>query len=528
MRVSRGRGIRVAVAALALVGPGVLDAAAQEGRAVWEPQGSSLGGSLHGGYRMRFQSLSDFEVDDGGNEALAGERLYHRLRLDPSLTMGSHVALRGELDVFNGDLAGETSTTGSSLLLEPMDENRGVDSLFLREAYLEWDSPVGLLRAGQQTSQWGLGILANSGKQDSHFADTRGGDIVERVMFVSRPGALFSDSEFANRLYLALGGDAVLRDENADWLEGDRAYQAVGSLFYMSDSVFAGFYSAWRTQTDRETNVNSVEPAANTTLGLTFPGDTLDVVALDMFARYRLTFDGGRMALSGEGVFVTGKTTRGTNENSPDELDVRQWGAAVEADVMLNSPGIGSSVLAGYASGDANSAGDAATAFKFDPAWRVGMILFEDVLSRVSVNSAQRLVGDRPIPPSGARSIPTNGAVTNALFVAPGVAFAPWEELRLRLGALWAVAPEGLTDPYLTSLKNGGQPVNSWNSSTVSNNLGWELDGGVEWSLVSEDRFEILVGAAGGMFFPGEAFDAGEQQGIDRVSKARLLVDVKW
>lgn len=494
----------------------------------WTESPPFLNGSLHGAYRMRLAALSDFELDDEGSVAAGGKRLYHRLRLNPRLSFGRRVSLISEVDVFNGNLVADRPSGVQASLTEFGNSTDGLGSPVLRECYVQWDSPAGVFKVGQQTSHWGLGILANSGKEDSFFAETVGGDLVERFLFITRPLALFSDSGFAQRLHLALGADAVFRDENADWMAGDRAYQGVGSLFYLNGGFFAGFYTAWRTQEDSQTKVVSYERGSNVSVDLAFPPDTLDVLALDLFLRYKLEFNGGRLSVGGEGVFVTGSTTRGTSPASPEELDVRQWGGAVNAEVMLTDPGIAVLTLAGYASGDSNPSGDSATAFRFDPAWRAGMILFEDVLAGLTANSARRLAGDRPIPPSGIRSVPTGGGVTNAFFVAPGLAFIPLEGLEIRGVVLWALAPEGISDPYLTSLVNGGYPVNHWNVPSRSKNLGWELDGGVQWAAIDDDSFQVVLSAAAGTFLPGQAFDAGDSRGLERVSEARAVVEVKW
>lgn len=493
----------------------------------WGERGGSLSGSLHGDYRLRFVKQSAFQLDETGEESTVEVYLSHRLRLGPELGFGRRVRLVSQVDLFDGHLLGDTSPDGRTLLLEPQDENHGLDSLLLRRLHLQWESPIGLLQVGQDASQWGLGLLANAGEEDGPFSDSRGGDLVERVLFATAPAAWFSDSPLARRFILALAADAVFRDDNADWMEGDRAYQAVAAAYYRDDDLFAGIYGAWRTQKDRRLWVESWEEHVPP-LSIEVPGDELDVFAADLFLRYRLGFDEGAIELAAEGALVFGTTSRGRNENSPKQLDVLQGGAAALLRFELDAVGIAADLRGGYASGDRNSADGRATGFRFDPGYRVGMILFDDVLSSLSAHSAQRLLDDRAVPPSGARSLVTNGAVTHALFVAPEVEYRPWRPLVLAVGFVWAMMPAGLADPYNTNAANGGYPLNPYGVDTGSDQLGYEVDGGLWVIPVDTEAVELSFAAQGGMFVPGQAL--AREGGIDLspVLKARFLLDLRW
>jgi len=493
----------------------------------WGNRSGGLSGSLHGDYRMRFVEQSAFLLNEKGEETTVEEYLSHRLRLGPELGFGKQVRLVSQVDLFDGHLFGDTSPDGKELLLVPQDENHGFDSLLLRKLYLQWESPIGLVQVGQDASHWGLGLLANAGEEDGPFSDSRGGDLVERVLFATAPGAWFSDSPAARRLVLALAADAVFRDDNADWMEGDRAYQAVAAAYYKDDDLFAGVYGAWRTQKDRELYVESWEQYV-TPLSIELPGDELDVYATDLFLRYRLGFDEGALELAAEGALVFGTTSRGRNDNSPKQLDVLQGGAAALLRVELDAIGIAAEMRTGYASGDRNAADGKATGFRFDPGYRVGMILFDDVLSALSAHSAQRLLDDRAVPPSGARFLPTNGAVTNTFFLAPEVEYRPWRPLVLAVGALWAMAPAGLADPYNTNAANGGYLLNPYGVDPGSDQLGYEVDGGIWIIPVDTEAVELSLAAQGGMFVPGQALSREDGLDLSPVLKARFLLDLRW
>jgi len=494
----------------------------------WVTTDNKLGASLHGKYLLRWVSCDDFLMDETGTESAPGEWLFHRLRLEPSLEFGAKVRLVSLVDVFNGNILGETSGTGADYLLEPRDDNRGFSSARLRKLYLEWNSGIGVFRLGQQASRWGLGMMANPGEDESLFADSTRGDLVERFAYVTTPLTLFGKSRFARNFYLGLAGDVVFSDENAELVEGDLAWQLVGSLFYKGDELFVGVYAAYRNQTDRDETVTASEPYGNAEMTADLPGGTLEVVALDLFVSYMAEFPWGSFGIAAEGAAVVGSTTRGVNGNSPEELAVRQFGLAFETGLSFKKAGLDCSLSAGYASGDDNSADYTAAAFKFDAGYRIGMILFEDLLYKLSANSAERLAADRAVPPAGIRSVPTNGSITNALYVAPVFTYEPVETLDIQLGIVWAMAPLGLVDGYQSSVVNGGYPANSWGRTPDSKQLGWELDIGIRWNAVNNGPVNLAIASQAGFFFPGGAFETEDGTILHTLGKGRVVLELQW
>ena len=79
-----------------------------------------------------------------------------------------------------------------------------------RYLYLEYNSPIGLFRVGQQGSHWGMGILANDGDHPTLFGDYQRGALVERVLFATTPMGK------GTPLTIALAGDLVFEDNTAD------------------------------------------------------------------------------------------------------------------------------------------------------------------------------------------------------------------------------------------------------------------------------------------------------------------------
>ena len=63
---------------------------------------------------------------------------------------------------------------------DPMNEPKWY-GIVPRHLYLEWNTPVGVVRAGQMGSYWGTGILANDGDHPTLFGDYSRGAITERL-----------------------------------------------------------------------------------------------------------------------------------------------------------------------------------------------------------------------------------------------------------------------------------------------------------------------------------------------------------
>ncbi len=219
-------------------------------------------------------------------------RLVHWLRITPRLQFRDKLQVVGQLDVPRGFIAGQT-TRHVQAAEHPMDKRQPLE-LAPRWLYLDWMSPVGLVRVGQQPSHWGMGILANDGDHPTLFGDYRDGSIVERVLFATRPGG--KDSPFN----VALAGDLVFKDPNADLVDGDRAFEGVLAAFYQdSDDNMLGLYGVYRDQR-RDTDA----PLAQAF------DEKLQVWVMDSAGRFNAKIPGARGHVFGgyEVAYVLGKT----------------------------------------------------------------------------------------------------------------------------------------------------------------------------------------------------------------------------
>lgn len=446
---------------------------------------------IDGSWEMGGHALSEIPI--AANGATLGQRYYvdHRLRLAPRVLVNPHTTVFSEFDLLRGPWAGDVTPDFPNLNYD-RSARYGFrpSSIDLRELYVQWQSSVGVLRLGQQTSHWGLGIVANHGKGDALWGGSRfHGDLVERVVFATRPLAKVNDAY--RPLLTYAGADLVYRDQSAQLVEGDRAFQGVVGVVWAPEEADsrAGVYIARRSQVDRD-------------------GFDLNAWVFDVHGRYvRALSENARLRLEAEIAHVRG-TTNMVRDIYFLERDLEQLGAAAE--IALELERFDAIVQTGYASGDANLYDDKVTSFEFDPEYRVGFILFQEVLAWQTAASAgaasDPLTSGRPA--AGARLLPTEGAVANAVFVAPTARFHITRDFNVQAGVLWAQTAQDFVDAYTTSVNGGGYPLTVRGAKPTSRDLGLEADIGVSYTLRDYDRKRASFYLQAGRFFPGAAFDA--------------------
>jgi len=481
------------------------------------------------GYRMRLNQMTSFAIDDRipAAPATPGQRMWleHRLRLQPVLALSKTMAIRAEFDALSGLLGGDTTQVGGRFLRDPQDTHRGVSHFDLRHAYLDWTTPAGLVRLGQQGSDWGMGLLANAGAQseiDESFSDRRFGDLVWRALWATRPARLFSRAAWADALVLGLGADTVWRDANASFEEGDRAYQGIVSLMWRTDTLMVGVYSALRRQTDREDAAYHDKAK-------------LEANAFDALVKWNGRSEGAPSGFGAmlEGVFISGHTTRTATELAKDGADIRSFALAARGTWESDPLGILVKLESGVASGDNNRSDGVLRHFTMNPDHKVGMLLFDEVLGRMYARSADNASDPAlvAVPAKGVRFLPTNGAITNALYVNPIVRWRPrtfGDALGARIGVLWARAVADLVDPF-ASAQVGGYNRTFLGVQGGSRTLGWEFDGALDWTFGERDGHRVRLGAQGGVLLPGAAFDRlganGTTERLDTIWKVRGTFD---
>jgi hypothetical protein len=494
-----------------------------------EAQGLLFRASVNGEWHIRgwFNNELPLPTTPGqSTPSTLGQTHYSEqwFRLRPWLTIGDVFAARANLDVTRAIILGEStrqvelSRDNRSSELSPF--SHGI--VDLRALYIEWTSKIGVLRAGHQQSQWGLGIVANDGDRMPVFGDYRNGDIVERLAFATRPGGERSP------LVVALAGDLVFRDRLASLIEynvpielggqprasvieveqpttrtmgGDWAWQAVLSAFYQDPACReqcerkrVGAYAVYRGQTNRL-------------------GDALMAGFADVFARWEWPSPDGtsKVFAAVELALAAGHTTFTRNAFRPDGHDVVQHGGA--AQLGVEREGAYRVVLeGGYASGDAQPQDGMQSRFTFNPAHRVGLILFPEVLAWHTARSASIAADPRVTAqaPRGTELLPSSGAVTNAAYFYPTAIINVTRWLDVRTGAVIAMSTSDFVDPVRSTIFGTAQ--NYRGGSPLARDLGIELDLGFQGRNTLPGGVKLVWGAQGAVMFPGRAWDDGGGQ----------------
>lgn len=458
-----------------------------------------------GSYRLRFNDDSNLQLD---NEPFySGQRSYleHRLRLTPKIVEigeDAGIEIQASFDILSGIVAGDTAADfrGYGLTDRSMRSGFEAQGFDFRHLFATLRLPTGIVQFGQMPNDWGMGMLANSGNGEDNvdFGDMRYGDIVDRILFATRPfvGLLGPRSDFARNTSLAVAADLVYRDRYAQLIVknggglqiGDVAWQGVMALLYdPSEATRAGLYLARRVQTF----------AAEA-------GD-LHVWIFDGYLRHAQRAGPFLLTLEGEAAEVAGGTTH-VPTAALGSSQVSQQGAALRLGAVRDF--VEGELEGGYASGDANPFDGAASAFQMNRDYKVGLVLFDEVLMFQSQNAARRLSNPAlaGVPPPGLDLLPTEGAVTNALYLKPTLRWVPpfgHGSLRFVGSALFARAPEPVIDPYQVFVTS--QPRNAFGHE-AGRNYGTELDGAVSYIGRLSGPLSFDTGVQFGYLFPGDAF----------------------
>ncbi len=477
-----------------------------------EPSGWEVTAKLSGSLRAAYQGASAFPLDATLVPAIIAP-LTTRVRVNPEVHLAGF-GLVAEADTSTGAIVGTPDLISSLPAGFALTDQLAarvtyprISALELRKLYLEYAWESGVVRVGQQTSSWGLGLLANDGGRDPEagdFGQQQFGNLTYRALIVDRP--FFNNGGAWKAFEAALAVDLVVRDTNADFARGDRAYQAVVALRFARDPEHSvGAYVVYRSQRN---------------LFATDGGKALDVLAVDVAGLWEVHARRNRSFKVGfEVVGITGTSTQARNDAAA-VLQVRQLGLAVKTVYRVGRTRF--LFDGGYASGDQNPGDDRLEAFRFDRDFKVGLVLFDHVLAYQSARSAVRasdpnLAG---VPPEGTELLGTGGAVTGAWYLFPRLAFGANDWLDLYGGPLFAFSTAKLADPFNTRL-GGGAPVNALGAAPGSY-LGTELDLGAQVHWRPAPEVLITLTGEGGVFLPGDAFALPEGGLMGPVGFGRL------
>lgn len=448
-----------------------------------------------------------------------------KLRLEPIVHLDEKTSLHLQVDLLDNIVYGSTpDATYNSAAQRPdvpvsaftdnqappeAGRNNLRDSIQVRRAWAEVETPFGLLKFGRQPNHWGMGIYANAGGADpihgTYDLDTDYGDTVDRVSFdAGIPGTRFRGSVamdwgstapsagqtdlFADRA----DGQPWDLDDNDDVNQWTFVFSRLDSPEEFRDMVRSdglalnyGALLVYRTQKWDQS------PSGENALGETpdpnlFVRRNLKAYIPDLWIHGAY----GPLELELEGVAVLGSIghledlQRGEDvEGVEPELDIRQLGAVARFTYRFLHGDLRLGLEGGYASGDQwdnqpqgathisnrrpfpGLGDDTMNQFIFDQDYKIDLILFRELL----------------------------GAVTNAIYGRPSFEYDITERIRMRIQNVTSFAHRRV--------------------STPGNGLmyGIEMDGDLEYH---NDGFS--AGMAYGVLFPLGAMDhpsSGEGSG---------------
>jgi hypothetical protein len=459
-----------------------------------------------GAYRLRFNGDSNLPLDETGFSSGQKSWFEHRLRLTPKIVeIGDTdaIEIQGSFDILSGEIAGDVANDFRGYGLVDRSQRTGLkpEGFDFRYLFTQIRTGIGLLQIGQMPSRWGMGMLANDGNGEgvTDFGDPRFGDIVDGVLFATRPlvGFMSPKSEFAREVALAVAAEAVYRDRfaqlvvrNGGGLQiGDVAWQAVMAAVYdPTESSRAGVYIARRVE-------NFAASA----------GD-LHVWIFDVHARHSQPLGRFVLSVEGEAAQIYGGTSHAPNLSALGGSRVSEQGAALRAGVARGL--VEGEIEAGYASGDANPFDAQVNGFQFNRDYKVGLVLFDQVLMFQSQNAARRLSDPSLVgtPPPGLDLLPTEGAVTNAMYLKPTLRWKPpfaGGGFRFVGSALFARAPQPVLDAYQALVSSAA--TNAF-GHPAGRNYGVEVDLGVGYNARLKGPLGFEGGVQYGVLFPGDAF----------------------
>ncbi len=283
------------------------------------------------------------------------------------------------------------------------------NSIAFKRAWAEYQTPLGQLRFGRMPSQWGLGILANSG--DNIDADYQTN--VDRIMFVTGIKSLdlyfagmwdFVNSGPTNASpYDVYGGQPVntcnLCNVN-EWgaVIAHRTNPELQKLKLARGDIVinGGIFTILRSQ-----YLDVQDPQSPMTINQDPTLTTVPLIRRNAWALIPdlwLQFLYKKFRLEAEGTAILGEISAipGGAYNQFQQTDVRMWGMAAQAEFRALEDKLHLQFDFGYASGDQWAQhplgtqglnpelnGNPITTFSFHPAYTIDLIFFRRILSRI-------------------------------------------------------------------------------------------------------------------------------------------------
>jgi hypothetical protein len=456
--------------------------------------------------------------------------LTQRGRFEPIVRIGP-VKAQATIDLFDNVIWGDNENLAATPLFAgspstTQSDGNLADSIAVKRLWVEWKTPIGLLRIGRQPSNWGMGLLANDGNGFTNdFGDANDGATYDRIIFATQPialikgiagalGAKTQPSDFDSSMILAVGFDKLvessaitfrqrltdddsLSDENAEGISGIR--QSPIWLSDQGDDVLEMIYVLMFKKEDWQVGKELMDLTVGTYWVNRWQKETdSNVWIADVYAKWGLK----GLFFEGELYHIFGQT----------EAIAPDYDKVTTADITgavgrfgYENPRLTALFEAGYASGDSTILDERFTGRPLHSDYNVGLILYEQVLAQRTI---EKFVGD----PDTA-GLWSKGGVYNSTYINPRFKLRPMEHLELRFGFLmaWANSVDGAIIPYLD--REDGRE--SAGDITETRLLGTEVDFGLYINALEE---HILIGIEGGYMRAGPRLGRMSQYADPRTS----------
>ncbi|MBI3781918.1 MAG: hypothetical protein HY270_00805 [Deltaproteobacteria bacterium] len=454
--------------------------------------------------RTRLEGISSFPLDRDGTQ------LDSNFFFLPQARIGAHVESRRddwpvrlqfdyEHDVATGAENGAPRQEIGSRLPNGEKIHNELRRLFVRVTIPQTFLQIG---GGYTMSHWGLGMLANDGAHgwtpgSARFSDPRSGDRVLRAIISTTPLTDYG-------IVLRAAWDEVIGDDVL--LAHDTANQYIGSvLLGQGQRRNGGLYVVYRSQD------SSVRRG-------------FDALVFDLTGSDTYPIDGlGQLTLAAEGAIITGSTTLGPTTDF-HKHNLMQIAATLRMSLDRGNHGGVFDFL--FASGDENFDDKDQNAFKVDPNYEFGLLLFRQVMAaqtgRATVTAADPNLIGRPVP--DLERIPTGGSPSNTIAFFPRAWWRPEPGLEVYGGPMFALSDAKYADPFNTRI-NGGDPHNALGGKP-GRFYGSELDLGARYQAYVGSA-ELTFGLEGGILFPGDAFHKLGGGTMSEVFGGRALVECR-
>jgi uncharacterized protein (TIGR04551 family) len=366
-----------------------------------------------------------------------------RFRLNPELHISDNLRVMAQIDMLDNLLLGSTpegysNESGGYTVRErggyaPLGAfsttqwapqagvNSTKDSILVKRVWAEYMTPVGTLRFGRMPSHWGLGIFANSG--DGHDSDWQ--STADRLMFVT--GIKKYDIYFAAAWDFANEGavsSSFVEQQGQDYdlAQKDDVSQYVFAAvrrrspdlqkLELAKGQFVlngGAYFVYRAQdldnatTEPDRSQSLGQSALNVKQGYVrrkAEAFIPDLWFQFLYEKFRLEAEAVMILGTIENISRVPETSDYKNDFDPNNKGwkIQQFGMAAEADYKALEDKLKVGLGFGYSTGDKDVESLAPprqglqpqlttdrnfTTFRFHPDYRVDLILFRNILSRV-------------------------------------------------------------------------------------------------------------------------------------------------